>query len=113
MIINAVTSEVLSSILDYIYPHQEVNQIVNVSLDGTTNIQIIGEPAVTYDLRFCVYSTQKQLFEAAHASGALLKVTDEYGADYYGRITKLVIDNEDVNLYRMGTATLVKEVVVA
>lgn len=64
---------------------QDVNIVENTALDGSYYQQIIGDPAIFYDVTAYVNRTGKAALQAAEAAGNLLMIGVERGT-FYGRI---------------------------
>ena len=88
---------------------QEVIREVQTLLSGEQYIQRIGDPAVSYDVTAYVNRAGKALLESADDTAALLEVTVRHGV-YYGRITKLKINDRLPGDWFEATVTLCKEV---
>ena len=88
---------------------QEVNRTIQELLSGEVYIQIVGGPLISYGVKVYVNTTGKQQLLTAEHSGALLEVTVLHGT-YYGRITKLKIDDRMAGDWFEAEITLCKEV---
>lgn len=88
---------------------QEVIRSVQELLSGEAYIQRIGAPMVSYEVKAYVNTTGKHLLLTAEDTAALLEVTVLHGT-YYGRITKLKIDDRMAGDWFEVDVTLCKEV---
>lgn len=66
---------------------QSINLITNTALDGTTYIQVIGQPSFKHELEVYVNEAGKKKLEEAEAGCNLLRVSVSIGT-LYGRIVK-------------------------
>ena len=89
---------------------QEVNQIINTSLDGTVFIQSIGAAQKSLIGKVYVTRAQKSLLEAAQENGNLLRADIKHGV-YHGRITALKFGNRMAGDYFEAGVTLAREAV--
>lgn len=87
---------------------QEVIRSTQELLSGEVYIQRIGSPFVSYEVKAYVNRTGKSLLLDAEDTAALLEVTVRHGT-YYGRITKLKIDDRQPGDWFEAEITLVKE----
>ena len=88
---------------------QEVIRSTQELLSGEVYIQRIGSPLVSYEVKAYVNRTGKALLLAAEDTPALLEVTVLHGT-YYGRITKLKMDDRMAGDWFEAEITLAKEV---
>ena len=88
---------------------QEVIRTTQELLSGEVYIQRIGSPMISYEVKAYVNRTGKALLLDAEDAAALLEVTVLHGT-YYGRITKLKIDDRMAGDYFEAEITLAKEV---
>ena len=88
---------------------QEVIRSKQELLSGVVYIQRIGSPMVSYEVKAYVNRIGKALLLAAEDTAALLEVTVLHGT-YYGRITKLKIDDRMAGDWFESEITLAKEV---
>ena len=77
---------------------QRINVVENTALDGSYYQQIIGLPAVFYNVTAFVDRTGRAALQTVEASGNLLRITVKRGT-YYGRITMGALKFSD----RMGS----------
>ena len=76
-------------------PYQPVNRVVTELLDGTTQIQIIGEPQQRLEVDCFLDETGKSILESLNGSGGLMTVVDVAGT-YSGRIVSMDIPTREV-----------------
>lgn len=86
---------------------QSVNKVENVALDGTYYLQIIGDPAVTYNITAWVTLAGKTALQTAEALGNTISATNSSGT-YRGRITSLQFEWVGMDYYK-ATIVLAKE----
>lgn len=84
-----VITNVVTTCLD----SQEVNRITNKALDGSTYLQIIGQPSKTISVVCAVQWSGREALMEAEREGDLLRVTMSYGT-YYGRIVDCQIGSK-------------------
>ena len=84
-------------------------QVVNIALDGTSYIQTIGAPTVSYEVEAYVRPRGRALLEQAWADTAILAVTVRSGL-YYGRITELKFGERMAQDWYQANMTLAKEI---
>lgn len=87
---------------------QGVKRIINTALDGTTYIQVIGTPSVTYQIEAYVDAGGKARLFLAEADCNLLRATVQSGT-FYGRITALSCAKMPPSRYHKATITLAAE----
>lgn len=87
---------------------QEVIRSVQELLSGEVYIQRIGMPIKSYEVKAYVNTIGKQRLLTAEDTAALLEVTVRHGT-YYGRITKLKINDRLPGDWFEAEITLVKE----
>ena len=88
---------------------QEVIRTTQELLSGEVYVQRIGVPMVSYEVKAYVNRMGKDQLFTAEDTAALLEVTVLHGT-YYGRITKLKIDDRMAGDWFEATVTLCKEV---
>ncbi len=88
---------------------QEVIRSTQELLSGEVYIQRIGAPLVSYEVKAYVNRVGKLQLLDAEDTAALLEVAVRHGT-YYGRITKLKIDDRMAGDWFEADLTLCKEV---
>lgn len=92
----------------FIKEDQQVNRIVTKSLDGTANIQIIGNPFTTIKAHCHTDTNGVRLLKQCESDASLLCL--EKGSDrIYGRIISLTPSNRVINGRTNVMMTLAKE----
>lgn len=76
-------------------PYQHVQRIVNDLLDGSTHVQIIGQPQQRFEIDCFLDETGKSILESLNGSGGLMTVVDVAGT-YSGRIVSMDIPTREV-----------------
>jgi hypothetical protein len=86
----------------------EPTMITNTALDGTTYIQIIGDPIITYEIRSYLTRSARNLLENAKSNGDLIAATLAQGT-VRGRVLKTEYSDRMAMGQYLVNITLVKE----
>ena len=89
----------------------ELPQLINVTLSGFAHIQTVGEFIHELEVDFVLHTDNDAALLRAWKLGHLLKVVND-GATRYGYITSLELEEDMVEGYHKGNATLQEDLIL-
>lgn len=101
------TERVIITDLVEVEQSQDVTKIQDFDLAGNFHIQIIGKPAISYNVNAYITRKGKSALETAEANGNLISVTVQRGT-YYGTLSNLTMSRFSRDLWQ-ARVTLAKE----